>query len=125
MSTWETRTGIPEFLYRLGQLIATDPKGRERAARAAAIRGELRAVDEAAFEAMREALRRAKQEAERANLSKTRFRCGLDLEDDRIRLFEQERWDCLLFLRSLAATRKDLRRSSNCINKQLQVQAMM
>lgn len=50
MSTWETRTGIPEFLYRLGQLIATDPKGRERAARAAAIRGELRAVDEAAFE---------------------------------------------------------------------------
>lgn len=38
-----------EFLYRLGQLIATDPGGRERAARAARIRAELRTVDEAAF----------------------------------------------------------------------------
>ncbi|MEH1165238.1 SUKH-4 family immunity protein [Micromonospora sp. CPCC 205539] len=38
-----------EFLYRLGQLIATDPGGRERAARAARIRVDLRAVDPAAF----------------------------------------------------------------------------
>lgn len=38
-----------EFLYRLGRLIATDPGGRERAARAARIRGELTAVDPSAF----------------------------------------------------------------------------
>ncbi|PWR09825.1 hypothetical protein DKT68_11155 [Micromonospora acroterricola] len=38
-----------EFLYRLGQLIATDPGGRERAARAAQIRAGLREVDPAAF----------------------------------------------------------------------------
>ncbi|MGW3605877.1 SUKH-4 family immunity protein [Micromonospora sp. NPDC005161] len=38
-----------EFLYRLGQLIATDPGGRERAARAARIRAGLREVDPAAF----------------------------------------------------------------------------
>lgn len=44
-----TFAAFVEFLYRLGQLIATDPGGRERAARAAAIREDLRAVDAAAF----------------------------------------------------------------------------
>ncbi|MEV4657072.1 SUKH-4 family immunity protein [Micromonospora sp. NPDC049301] len=38
-----------EFLYRLGQLIATDPGGRERAARAVQIRAGVREVDPAAF----------------------------------------------------------------------------
>jgi SUKH-4 immunity protein len=38
-----------EFLYRVGQLIATDPGGAERAARAAAIRDGLRGLDPAAF----------------------------------------------------------------------------
>jgi hypothetical protein len=38
-----------EFLYRLDQLIATDPGGRERAARAARLREDLAAVDPAAF----------------------------------------------------------------------------
>lgn len=44
-----TFAAFVEFLYRLGQLIATDPGGRERAVRAAAIRDDLRPVDPAAF----------------------------------------------------------------------------
>ncbi|MBG6064812.1 SUKH-4 family immunity protein [Micromonospora ureilytica] len=44
-----TFAAFVEFLYRLGQLIATDPGGRARAARAAAIREELMAVDSSAF----------------------------------------------------------------------------
>jgi hypothetical protein len=38
-----------EFLYRLGQLIDTDPGGRARAERAAAIRADLMSVDPSAF----------------------------------------------------------------------------
>ena len=38
-----------EFLYKLGQLIETDPGGRARAERAAAIRAELTRVDPSAF----------------------------------------------------------------------------
>ena len=38
-----------EFLFRIGRLIATDPGGRERADRAAALRAELTAVDPSAF----------------------------------------------------------------------------
>ncbi|MEV0156933.1 SUKH-4 family immunity protein [Micromonospora sp. NPDC050686] len=44
-----TFAAFVEFLYRLGQLIATDPGGRERAERAARIRADLRSVDPAAF----------------------------------------------------------------------------
>lgn len=44
-----TFAAFVEFLYRLGQLIATDPGGRERALRAARIRAELRDVDPVAF----------------------------------------------------------------------------
>lgn len=44
-----TFAAFVEFLYRLGQLIATDPGGRERARRAAAIRADLTAVDASAF----------------------------------------------------------------------------
>ncbi|MEV6346197.1 SUKH-4 family immunity protein [Actinoplanes sp. NPDC051851] len=39
-----------EFLFRLGQLIATDPGGRERAERARELHDRLRALDPAAFE---------------------------------------------------------------------------
>ncbi|MGW3615871.1 SUKH-4 family immunity protein [Micromonospora arida] len=44
-----TFAAFVEFLYRLGQLIATDPGGRARATRAAAIREELMGVDSSAF----------------------------------------------------------------------------
>ncbi|WP_410817863.1 SUKH-4 family immunity protein [Micromonospora sp. 050-3] len=44
-----TFAAFVEFLYRLGQLIANDPGGRERAARAAAIRADLTMVDPSAF----------------------------------------------------------------------------
>ncbi|MEV4657425.1 SUKH-4 family immunity protein [Micromonospora sp. NPDC049301] len=44
-----TFAAFVEFLYRLGQLIRNDPGGRERAARAAAIRADLMRVDPSAF----------------------------------------------------------------------------
>ncbi|MEV6343275.1 SUKH-4 family immunity protein [Actinoplanes sp. NPDC051851] len=44
-----TFAAFVEFLYRLGQLIETDPGGRERAVRARQIRGTLMAVDSSAF----------------------------------------------------------------------------
>ena len=40
-----TFAAFVEFLYRLGGLIATDPGGRARAARAAALREELMGID--------------------------------------------------------------------------------
>lgn len=39
-----------EFLYRLGQLIATDPGGRERARRAVQLHDRLQSLDPVAFE---------------------------------------------------------------------------